>query len=233
MPPARRPLDNQPGSLVALLRLALGLLLAACAAPGAPAPGPLDEARAWGETVRSYRYERVTLVTQPDGATTIVNETGEVIPPDRQRMTVRGEARSDTPGNEIIIVGNQAWTRPLGFWPVWTPAQAGDLPPDPLAIALGALATAEGLTDAGQRVMEDGRRCQGWSFQFDPRGVPRWPAIAGGSAIEAESVLWVEPGGRLCGQTVRVARPGQPAAEYTAVLRDFDTPLAIQAPANE
>jgi hypothetical protein len=211
----------------------LCLTLAGCAAPAAPAPpagDPLAAVRRWGETVRSYRYERTALLPRPDGGLAVVHERGEVVLPDRQRLVLGGAAGSGEASREVIVVGDRAWVRQAVLGRGWQESPAETRPADPLTLALGTLAAAGPARPLGDRREEDGRLCQGWAYPFDPAAVAVWPAGEAGGALTAEASLWREASGALCAQTVRLQRDSQPAGEYTVTLRDINAPLTIEPP---
>jgi hypothetical protein len=209
------------------------LVLTGCAAPAAPMPPADDQlaaVRRWGETVRSYRYERTALLPRPEGGMAVVHERGEVVLPDRQRLVLGGAAGSGEASREVIVVGDRAWVRQAVLGRGWQESPAETRPADPLTLALGTLAAAGPARPLGDRREEDGRLCQGWAYPFDPAAVAVWPAGEAGGALTAEASLWREASGALCAQTVRLQRDSQPAGEYTVTLRDINAPLTIEPP---
>lgn len=208
-------------------RILLAVSLLGCAA--APEP-PLRAVQRWAETVPSYRYERTTLTPRADGGTTLVQEAGEVQRPDRQRLTLRARTPAGEESSEVVVVGSRAWVRRAGLGTAWEEARGVARPAEPLALLLSTLAAAGPATAAGERREADGRRCQGWTYAFDPARVADWPGQPTAD-LTAEATLWHEPGGAVCAQTVRLRRAGQPAGEFTVLFHDVGVSLAIEPPA--
>jgi hypothetical protein len=207
-------------------RLLLAVALAGCAVASEP---PLRAIQRWAEAVPSYRYERTTLTPRPDGGTTLVQEEGEVQRPDRQRLTLRARTPAGDESSEVVIVGPRAWVRRAGLGTDWEETRGVARPVAPLALLLGTIAAAGPATAAGERREADGRRCQGWTYPFDPARVADWPGQPA-SDLTAEATVWHEPGGAVCAQTVRLRRAGQPAGEFTVLIRDAGVPLTIEPP---
>ncbi|MCC6626549.1 MAG: hypothetical protein IT340_03995 [Chloroflexi bacterium] len=204
----------------------LAVSLLGCAA--APEP-PLRAVQRWAEAAPSYRYERTTLTPRPDGDTTLVQEAGEVQRPDRQRLTLRARTPAGEESSEVVVVGPRAWVRRVGLGAAWEETRGAARPAQPLALLLGTLAAARPATAAGERRETDGRRCQGWTYAFDPARIADWPGQAAAD-LTAEATLWHEPDGAVCAQTVRLRRAGQPAGEFTVLIRDAGVPLTIEPP---
>lgn len=205
------------------------LLIAACASvtPVAP-PDPWASLRRWGETVKTYRYDRTTIIYGTNGPNSIIHESGAVIRPDRQHVRIESNAGGRVDVSEILIIGDRVWTRPVAVGRDWQPMAAGQLPHDPLTVLLDTLAAAGPPRALGQRY-EDGRYCDGFDVVVDLSRVPSWPVTLAGPP-NGQASIWRQEDGTACGQTIRLQRDDRPTAEYTLTFAEIGSDVIIEAP---
>lgn len=224
-----------------LALLSLLLTLAGCdplsgpgSTPPPPTPTPLTALLSavvpWGQTIQRYRYERTTIIYATSGQTTTVYETGQVVRPDRQVLQVRTRVDGRDEVDELLIIGADAWSRPLAVGRAWQPVAPSRLPVDPLTIALETVDVAQSIQPTGERIEGGQRRCYGFDYLTDLTRVPSWPTTLAPAAPASVS-LWLDAFGAICRQTVRLDQAGRLVAEYSVTMSDFNGAFTIEPPA--